>query len=130
MSMQGRPVGTLFGTYLDKAVQTRKAEPSPAARNNAPKTSRDAAKRAGVSSKANRVRILELMKERGSVGVTCYEAQVALDIKPQSASARYTELKKMGFIQATGESRKTDTGSAAAAWKLTEDGLRHIQGAK
>lgn len=129
MSTHGVPTGTLFGSHLDHAMKTRKPEPSPAVRSDAPKTSRDAAKRAGASSKANRVRILGLMKTRGQLGLTCYEAQEALGIKPQSASARFTELKKNGYIQATGEARPTDTGSNAAAWRITEDGLAHYRGA-
>jgi len=38
----------------------------------------------------------------------CYEVQVALGMKAQTASARFNELKRDGVIVATGDFRQTD----------------------
>ena len=138
MTMMPNPGGTLWGDQMKRAAkpEPRPAAPAPAVRSDAPETSRQAAKDTAPSSAANRLRILRMMKASkgnpGAVvperGVTCYEAQQRLDMLPQTASARFTELKRLGFIQATGEKRRTGTGSMAAAWTITEDGLKHLGG--
>jgi hypothetical protein len=119
--------GTLWGGD-QQPRKPRPQDPAPPVRHDAPDTSREAAKRTGATSKANRVRIMRAMaaqpRERG---LTCYEAQVQLDLLPQTASGRFSELKRMRLIEPTGGKRETSTGSKAAAFRLTLAGERALR---
>jgi hypothetical protein len=46
--------------------------------------------------------VFKMIEEMGCEGATCDEVEMALDMKHQTASARITELKKMGRIVALG----------------------------
>lgn len=60
--------------------------------------------------------ILEMIKQNGTM--TCYEVEVTLNLKHQTASASITHLKKKMLIEDSGERRKTESGRNAIAWKV------------
>lgn len=58
---------------------------------------------------------------RGGTGATCEEASRELGMRYTTASARLSELKADGWLEPTGERRKTAGGSSAAVLRaLTE----------
>jgi hypothetical protein len=52
----------------------------------------------------------------GHYGATCDECEVGLGLRHQTASARCTELCRMGLIVDSGITRKTRSGRAAVVW--------------
>jgi len=62
---------------------------------------------------ASHRRILSFGFAQGALGMTCDEAEIALNLKHQNCSARFSELKKSRQILWTGETRKT-RGKCAA----------------
>ena len=64
-----------------------------------------------------KARILEAIGEMGDL--TCDEAEELLDIKHQTCSARFRDLKLEGQIVKSGR-RATRSGSAADSFKLVE----------
>ena len=63
-----------------------------------------------------RGRILALAARRGSYGITCDEAEIALDMTHQSCSARFSELKRDGGMTITDSCRKTRSGRNASVF--------------
>ncbi len=65
--------------------------------------------------------ILDLVWAAGAYGKTCYEIEVALRLRHQTASARVSELLKDGWIEDSGQRRPTDTGRPARVLIVTKD---------
>ena len=66
----------------------------------------------------DRARIIEFLHGRGDYGATSYEARIALGMRHQTCSARFSDLKRAVAIIETGVLRPTDTGSKAAVCVL------------
>ncbi len=64
--------------------------------------------------------VYEHIKNHGRRGVTCDEVEVALNLRHQTASARFTALFKRGDIVDSGERRPTRSGRKAIAWRTPE----------
>lgn len=71
---------------------------------------------------AQRREILDYLVMFPKGGLTCWELHIALDLMYTSASARCSELKKMGAIEKIG-TRPTPTGRKAAILQIK--GLNH-----
>src|SRR5215207_4165751 len=68
----------------------------------------------GRAAKArDRRRILAWLRERGDTGGTCEEAEEALGLSHQTASARFSELRRDGLIGDSGRRRRTKSGRTA-----------------
>ena len=63
----------------------------------------------------DRLRILHYIDDQRGHGATCDEAEQYLSLAHQTASARITELRKAGDIEAIAK-RPTRTGSPAAVY--------------
>lgn len=59
-------------------------------------------------------------------GATCDEAELALSLKHQTASARFRELAELGVIVDSGERRPTSSGRKAIVWKLRVEHSRQL----
>lgn len=90
-------------------------------------TSREAFEGQKVKRAADQNRVLFYIYQRGD-GATCSEAEVALDLLHQTASARFNDLFRAGLIERRGERRATHTGSTAFVWTLTPMGVRTVEG--
>ena len=62
-------------------------------------------------------RIINLLADHRA-GLTCDEAEVMLGMLHQTCSARFTEMKALGWIVWSGK-RATRTGSPADVWRLS-----------
>lgn len=80
-------------------------------------TSQAAAESVCDSADTLRARVLEAIRTRG--GATCDELEVALNMRHQTASARLTELGKLGRIVPNGK-RDTRSGRKAVVWEVTQ----------
>jgi hypothetical protein len=66
-------------------------------------------------------RIIETyIKRRKWHGATCDEVEVALGMRHQTASARFTELKAAGHIFKDGRRRETRSGRTADVYVVRE----------
>jgi predicted transcriptional regulator len=81
-------------------------------------TRQEAWRRTQPKAAAARLIILAFIDGRRRRGATCDETEQALELSHQSASARITELRKAGDIEAVA-TRPTRTGSAAAVYVVT-----------
>jgi len=68
----------------------------------------------------DRARVLQHIWSCGRSGCTCYEAEIALGMRHQTCSARFSDLKNDGVIIGTGQTRPTDTGSPAEVCVLVK----------
>jgi hypothetical protein len=90
--------------------------------------SREAAERIEPDAKSLRGLILEYIREQTKVpdsekqpkGATCWECEEARGIKHQTCSARIRDLRELGFIKASGRSRKTGSGCNAVVYVVAE----------
>lgn len=64
--------------------------------------------------------VFEYIKSRGRKGSTCDEAEIALNLRHQTSSARFTALSKRGEIVDSGERRPTRSGRRAIVWITVE----------
>jgi hypothetical protein len=64
--------------------------------------------------------VFEYIKSRGRKGSTCDEAEIALGLRHQTCSARFTALSKRDEIIDSGERRPTRSGRKAIAWITVE----------
>ena len=79
-------------------------------------TSKDAADSIGDVT-ALRAAVLDFIKSRGKKGATCDEAEMALGLKHQTASARFWELNlKFKRIIKTDKKRPTRSGRSARVY--------------
>jgi predicted ArsR family transcriptional regulator len=65
------------------------------------------------------VQILKLLKHGDA---TCDEVELALRMRHQTASARFTEMHKSGFVEYNGKTRPTRSGRSAHVYVLTSAG--------
>lgn len=98
-----------------------------------PETEVAAAEDNAPRSGSQRARVLVCLADAGNDGMTDWELGVALSILRTSAGKRRKELCEIGLVEDTGWRRKTDTGSSAVVWSLTDEGFlrsRHYREAK
>jgi len=74
--------------------------------------------------KRDRLRIMGFLKNRGKEGATCDETEVLLDMRHQTCSARFTELKADDEIAKIGL-RPTRSGNQAGVYVVTEERHAH-----
>lgn len=79
--------------------------------------SADANKSIASSKSEIRGRILDWMRREVKDAI-CDEASEALHLKHQTCSARFTELKRSGLIEPTGQLRPTRSGCNAKVYRL------------
>lgn len=99
---------------FDRPARTRKPAEKLPPSNQTP-TSRAAALSMAVQAPKQRGKVFEYVA-RFADGRTCDEVQAALDMLPQSASARIYELRRLGLIIDSGRTRPTRTGRAAVVY--------------
>ncbi|MFO0828436.1 MAG: hypothetical protein U0572_09830 [Phycisphaerales bacterium] len=92
----------------------------PLVRNDAPDTSRRAARRVVGHAAAQRVRVLALLGQLESRVATDEEFQDALCIPSNTKRPRRWELVNAGVAIASGRTRKTRSGCAATVWVARE----------
>lgn len=91
--------------------------PRPPYRKNAPKGTSDKASSFIAPHTPNqRSRVFEAIRNAGTWGMTDEEGQALTGIKVQSYTPRRRELAMAGWIQDSGERRKTVSGCDAAVW--------------
>lgn len=73
-------------------------------------------------------RVLRYIYESAGMGATCDEAEVALGLSHQTASARYNDLMRAGLITRGGWQRPTRTGSKAHVYVLSQRALDALDG--
>lgn len=81
-------------------------------------TSKAAAESMKKSAHTLRAQVLDLIRKAGVAGMTCDEAEAILNLKHQTCSARFAELKKSRLIIHDGTKRPTRSGRAAKAWRV------------
>lgn len=75
-----------------------------------------------ISSKEQvRAKVYGYIERQGIQGATADEVEEALDMLPQSVSARFTELKALSKIELIGK-RKTRSGRNAGVWAAKQMG--------
>lgn len=74
----------------------------------------EAAESIVVQTPGMRRDVFDYIEQQKEHGATCWEVEKALGLSHQNASARIYELKNMGYIVATRNSRKTNTNRKAA----------------
>lgn len=116
--------GTPKPANKDGAKKKRKSDPNrvwrsvhPPYRKNAPEgTSDRAAAFIAPHTPNQRSRVFEAIRNAGTWGMTDEEGQALTGIKVQSYTPRRRELAMAGWIQDSGERRKTLSGCDAAVW--------------
>ena len=88
--------------------------------HNGTPTSIEAAQRASSHAQSDAERIAEFISQRGEIGATTDECEVALGLSHQTASARMRSLQIKQRIMDLGERRKTRTGCNAVVWFSVE----------
>lgn len=91
--------------------------PSPVHRGD-PETSAAASQAAAKRAPAQRRAVLQVLDEAGRSGLSDYEISVRLGITRSSAGKRRGELTTSGYVEPTGERRRTDTNSTALVWRV------------
>lgn len=91
-------------------------------RRDARPTSEEAALRAMPRSSTRRFMVLEAIVAAGEAGRTDDELIVELGLPHQSVGPRRLELVEGGWIEDSGQRRRTRTGADAIVWVLTEAG--------
>jgi hypothetical protein len=84
-------------------------------RSTDPETSRLAARAASRRGPNQRGIIWDALTQLGEA--TDYELSLATGLLRSSAAKRRQELTDLGYVTATGKTRKTDTGSDAIVWR-------------
>ena len=69
-------------------------------------------KRTARNKLRDQLRIIKLL-EGYPLGLICEEAEILLNMRHQTCSARFSEMKRDGLLVLTGEQRETSTGSPA-----------------
>lgn len=108
-----------YGTWLP----SRPALPDPDPPDNGTPTSRAAAEAARVTTPKQRAAVLRFLEERGQLGATDEEIQLALELRSQSEGPRRGELVKAGLVRDSGQRRPTTSGRAAVVWIACAGGL-------
>lgn len=84
-------------------------------------TSEAAAIRIAPDAATLRGQAFSMIKRLGRRGATCWEVEVDLQMRHQTASARIRELALSGHLVDSGERRKTGSGSSAVVWIAKTD---------
>lgn len=108
----------LFDDLLDRATQDR---PGPSHAGGHATERAAAAANAGRSGSQRR-RVLEAIAGAGSDGHTDFELERLLGLNRPSPGNRRGELVTAGLVANSGRTRKTNTGSPAVVWVLTDAG--------
>ncbi len=82
-----------------------------------PETSKKAAGRILPASGTQRSRVLVKLQTVAPEGRTDEELQAALDMNPSSQRPRRVELVEQGWIEDSGDRRKTVSGTDAIVWR-------------
>jgi len=88
--------------------------------HNGTPTSRAAAESVKHSAASMRSQILQLLRTRADLGLTCDDVEVYRGYRHQTASARIRELSLSGHIRNSGKTRKTRSGREAIVWVVAE----------
>lgn len=99
------------------------------AASDAPETEREAAKLAFPRTGSDRLRVLVLLLDRGDRGATDEEIAEELGLRLYTAAPRRNELKRDGWVEASGDKRPTTTGTPATVWVVTARGRGQAMGA-
>lgn len=83
-------------------------------------TSQEAAKAIAPSAKSLRGLALRTLGKLGSA--TVLEAVPVAGVPREALQPRFSELRAMGLVEATGERRRNPSGKSAAVLRLTEEG--------
>mgnify|MGYP001066131630 CR=1 FL=1 len=97
----------------------------PALRRGAGDTERAAARRVSPQTASQRSRVLAVIAEAGTEGLTDDEGETATGLRPQSYTPRRGELAKSNVIADSGRRRPTGSGALAIVWVTIE----HAEGA-
>lgn len=92
----------------------------PPVRNDAPETSRIAARRIARHAGTLRAAVLSMLRERGEHGATDQEIQDALRLPSNTEIPRRWELVNAGAVRASGRTRRTQSNRPATVWVLSE----------
>ncbi len=98
---------------------------NPKSRSTDPRTSKAAALANKPRAGSQRARLLEAIVGRDPTGMTAEQASRATSIRLNSASTRMSELMRGGWIQESGETRRTSTGERAIVYVATEKARFH-----
>ncbi len=79
-------------------------------------SSLEARESVGTFAAQLRRRVLDFVRDRGTFGATCDEAEEILSLTHQGCSPRFTELSKAALIVESGDRRPTRSGRLAAVW--------------
>lgn len=96
-------------------------KPAPLPAYSNPTTSRSAAESVRESAATLRSKVLAFIRDRG--GATCDEAEEALGLTHQTASARVNELMNLRWIEDSGKKRPTRSGRKAIVWRAIDYGV-------
>lgn len=89
-------------------------------------TSRAAADSMRRPASGMRVRVLELIANFGSYGLTCEDVERLLQMRHQTAGPRIKELKDVGLVIDTGRTRPTSSGRQAAVYVASAFARREL----
>ena len=79
-----------------------------------------------LTGKARR-RVLHVIA-RSTSGLTDEQIQMALEMNPSTQRPRRVELVEGGWIEDSGEKRRTRSGRRAVIWTMTDRGREHYDG--
>lgn len=98
----------------------------PGARNTDPATSHAAAENVAFRSGSHRARLLDVYGDRDNWdGLTDEEAAIRAGLSPRSCWwKRCSELRALGMIAPTGETRESSAGEHGQVCAITADGMR------
>lgn len=118
----GAPQRSLFGEPAPEPEAVPKA-PKP---NGRPKNAKYAVGSATSKAAAEsldgavlndmQLKVLEAVID-SPMGMTCDELELQVGLRHQTASARINELSNAGYIEDSGDKRKTSSGRQATVWK-------------
>lgn len=70
-------------------------------------------------------RIVEHVRACGANGATAEETATALELRTQTCSARFSEMRESGRLIDSGRTRRTSSGRAAVVWIHPAHGGSH-----
>jgi hypothetical protein len=106
-----------MGRMKETAPDLFSHRPPPHVRNSP--TSKAAAESMAKPAHAIRTKIIVWFKDVGTVGMTCDELEVAMDLRHQTASARIVELVASGHLVKTERTRLTRSARSAAVYVIS-----------
>jgi hypothetical protein len=90
-------------------------------------TSKASALKAIPRYKGNMARLLKLLIQRGSLGLTDEEGQHELNLDGNSYRPARVSLTKLGLVIDTQRTRKTSRNREAAVWAVTTFGIKEAK---